>query len=66
MIHTASGVKNLLAALNAAADQEEHGEEDADLVMRATKVLGRVARTGDIIREIKVSSRSLHAPLSTH
>jgi hypothetical protein len=56
MIHQSSGVKNLLASLNAAAEQEIHGEEDADLVMRATKVLGRVARTGDIIREIKAEN----------
>ena len=53
MIQASGGVKMLLSSLSAAAARQIHGEEDADLVVRATKVLGRVARTSAVIREIK-------------
>lgn len=43
MIQRCGGVKNLLDLLSRVADNEMHSNEDAEIVTRATKTLGKVS-----------------------
>ena len=53
LIQNADGIRNILNVLDTVAGFAEHGEDDVDIIKRATNILGRMAKSGDIIRMIK-------------